>query len=447
MRYIKLSCIILILALACIPASGFKPNCDCADMDGDWVTSRQLYENDQVSNEITHDDMTIHMNGCGAEGTFGQGGNIFQASFAGGVANNLVGKWASSGEEGTFNIQLQNNEKDCASFEGWMYSGDKKWRWTGQKDKGATESPEIEVTTSQMGTLRFKQDDKIFFTIQKGDNAVLYAFCKQTLYKYALIKLVYDDVNYRDMPVNVQFAILNFAKILKLCMDETEKQFASLDVAQYGSSGDSLIQMNLELQQGSIRAEVLNDDEALDIQTPNVIVSSQGKNTFGVAYDPQSGVSIVAAHQYPIQVQPTDGSRAPFTLESGQMVEVGNGQVTPSSSSGQTPKEEIGGNQNPGFVPEGSEGGCYADPSTGEIVCVDSSGKPSESKGGVSEGCYQDPYTGQYICVDSYGESNDYQDETQVGDVQSEGLQGEGSQGLCFEDPDTGEIVCTDSGG
>jgi hypothetical protein len=220
---------------------------------------------------------------------------------------------------------------------------------------------------------------------------------------------------------------------------------SNFDVASYSTTEGLPVEITIGLQKGPIRAEVVEDQVALNIETPTVVVSSQGKNTFGVAYDPTSGISYVAAYQYPIQVQPTDGSRAPFILESGQKVEVGNGQIALASPSSQTPGGYTGQNQNPGFVPEGSEGGCYTDPVTGEKVCVDSSGKPSESKGGMYGGCYRDPYTGQYICVDSYGEPSNQQ-ETQVEGIQGEGAQSEGTQDLCFEDPDTHEIICTDSG-
>jgi hypothetical protein len=174
---------------------------------------------------------------------------------------------------------------------------------------------------------------------------------------------------------------------------------------------------------------------SLDIVTPDVIVSSQGKNTFGVAYDPESGKSFVAAYKYPIQVQPTGGSQAPFTLESSQEVEISNGQVRQATPSGQMPGEEKA--RNPGFVPEGSQGGCYADPLTGEITCLGHNGEPSGAQGGQNNGCYQDSNTGQYVCVDSYGESEGYQ----------EGTQGDRSQDLCYEDPETGETVCTGPSG
>jgi hypothetical protein len=210
---------------------------------------------------------------------------------------------------------------------------------------------------------------------------------------------------------------------------------SSFDIASSGSAGGSPAAMRLELQQGPIRAEVVNDQVSLDIVTPDVIVSSQGKNTFGVAYDPQSKKSFVAAYQRPIQVQPTGGSQAPFTLESGQEVEISNGQVRQATPSGQTPGEETA--SNPGSMPEGSLGGCYADPLTGEITCIGSNGEPSGADSGQKNGCYQDAYTGQYVCVDSYGESEGYQ----------EGTQDDGSQDLCYEDPETGETVCTGSAG
>jgi hypothetical protein len=62
----------------------------------------------------------------------------------------------------------------------------------------------------------------------------------------------------------------------------------SYDIASPNSVGSSPAAIELELLQEPIDAEVINDQVALDIQTPNVIVSSQGKNDFGVAYDPTS---------------------------------------------------------------------------------------------------------------------------------------------------------------
>jgi hypothetical protein len=510
------TCAILLMVLLCNPTSGFKPICDCADMNGQWTTERQLFENGELTNHSEGINMSIQMNECGAQGTLGKGGRIFNAYFAGGVANNLIGKWSMGGDEGTFNIQLQNNEKDCASFAGKMYSGwnysGKNWLWTGYKEaigspqscdvqcsehdphlhwngrdeypcgcvcesgyqidtsgkncipiqnpngnppdnasslpsgsapKSSAGSVEIEITRSQVATT-LKAGDHTIFELGKGDDAVINAICEKALYKIGLIQLIYGDTKFSDWPAIIQYNLVNYVSILGVfCQKELPTYSSSFDIASSNYAGGSNGAIKLELQQGPIRAEVLNDQVNLDIETPNVIVSSQGKNAFGVAYDPTSKKSYVAAYQYRVQVQPADGTQAPFTLESGQEVEVGNGQETPATPPGQTPGEM---GQNPGFVPEGSEGGCYADPVTGKIVCVDASGKPKESNVEMYGGCYRDPYTGQYVCVDSYGEPSNQQG-APAGRTQGQGSQSEGALGLCFEDPETGEIICSDSGG
>lgn len=59
------------------------------------------------------------------------------------------------------------------------------------------------------------------------------------------------------------------------------------------------------------------------------------------------------------------------------------------------------------YVPGGSEGiqsgGCYQDPLTGEIICVDENGDPEGQDSSLQGGCYTDPYTGEITCVDVDG--------------------------------------------
>ncbi len=491
-KYIRQVGIILLLVLACIPAIGFKPNCDCSDMGGQWVTSRQLFDNGDLTNKITQMNMAIQMNECGAKGTLGESGKIFNAAFAGRVANNLAGKWSLDGEEGTFHIQLQPGEKDCASFEGSMSSGDKSWQWTGHKEamstlrscdaeckerdphlnwngnssqypycncvceagwefdvsgkscvpaetsNPASSDAKAQVTTPE-GIIPVNTGKKTQIILPPGKGASIDVICSETRAKIDLISLLYGDYmaewEENKMPEHVQFLMWTYVlKYAQLC-DKKEVPSYSQDTAASNLPESSANEIKVELQEGPLRADIINDQVSLDIETPTVIVSSQGKNTFEVAYDPKSRKSLVTAYQYPIQVQPTDGSQAPFTLESGQVVEISNGQVRQATPSGQMPGEEKA--RNPGFVPEGSQGGCYADPLTGEITCIDSTGEPSEAQRGQKSGCYQDSYTGQYVCVDSYGESEGYKD----------GTQGDGSQDICYEDPETGETVCTGSRG
>jgi hypothetical protein len=487
MRYVVITFSILLLALAFSPASGFRPNCDCADMDGQWTTERQLFENGELTDHLDMMNMSIQMNECGAGGTLGKGGKIFNAYFAGKVANNLIGKWSFDGEEGTFNIQLQNNENDCSNFTGkmysdWNYSG-KYWQWTGHKEaisisqscdaecnerdshmhwngkdeypcncvcesgyaldvsgtscvpvqtanvnppdnvaplpSGSASTPissgkvEIEITSSQ-GVSTLKTGGQTSFELGKNDEAVINAICENALYKIGLIQLIYGDTNFADWPAIIQYNLINYVSILGVfCQLKTPTYPSSFDISKSNFAAGSPVAMKLELMQGPIRIEVINDQVALDIETPTVILSSQGKNAFGIAYDPTSKMSHVAAYQYPIQVQPTDGNHASFILESGQQVEVGNGQVVASSSSGKTSGEGNDQLSNPGPISEVLEGGCYADPITGEIVCIDSSGKPSQSNGVMEAKDQSSPET----------------------------------QDLCFEDPESGEIICTESSG
>jgi hypothetical protein len=505
------------------------------------------------------------MNECGAQGTLGESGKI-NAAFVGRVATNLAGKWSLGGEEGTFQIQLQYREKDCASFDGYMYSKDRDrvWKWTGHKEamsplsscnaeckerdphlnwngdtsqypycncvceagwefdasgkgcvpagtsdinpceaeckarapagqlshmvwngdtsqypycncvcdsgyefdaagkycvpiqasgakpsdstpfvptgstsaSGSQESPQLLVTNSE-GTSSLKQGGIIQSKVTASDPVVLQLKCADLKAEMDLMALMWYPADDDEEIKENELAFVSIYLFLhdtwkKLCTKET---WADYDTAASSITGESPIEIKTELQQGPIRAEVVNDQVSLDIVTPDVIVSSRGKNTFGVAYDPQSKKSFVAAYQRQIQVQPTGGSQAPFTLESGQEVEISNGQVRQATPSGQMPGEETAGN--PGSVPETSQGGCYADPLTGEITCIGSNGEPSGAESGQKNGCYRDPSTGQYVCVDSYGGPEGYQ----------EGAQGDGSQDLCYEDPETGETVCTGSAG
>jgi hypothetical protein len=272
---------------------------------------------------------------------------------------------------------------------------------------------EIEITNSQ-GVSTLKNGGQTSFELGKNDEAVINAICEKALYKIGLIQLIYGDTKFADWPAIIQYNLINYVSILGVfCQVKTPTYTSSFDISQSNFAAGSPVAMKLELMQGPIRIEVINDQVALDIETPTVILSSQGKNAFGIAYDPTSKMSHVAAYQYPIQVQPTDGNHASFILESGQQVEVGNGQVVASSSSGKTSGEGNDQKSNPGSISEGSEGGCYADPVTGEIVCIDSSGKPSQSNGGIKE----------------------------------KGSQSPGTKDLCFEDPESGEIICTESGG
>jgi len=139
---------------------------------------------------------------------------------------------------------------------------------------------------------------------------------------------------------------------------------------------------------------VANDQVFLNVDTSMITVGSAGKNTFVVAYDPNSGRSYVAAYQNPILIQPMNSNQVPFTLGSGQQVEVNSNGIGPITTIGQTtggstyvsPNGKdmygpVGGTVN--TQPSGmAQGGCYKDPMTGTITCVDSNGNPINTQSG-----------------------------------------------------------------
>lgn len=106
----------------------------------------------------------------------------------------------------------------------------------------------------------------------------------------------------------------------------------------------------------------------------------------------------------------------------------------PTSTAGSTGQDSLGpGNLGPGEM----HGGCYTDPATGQIICVDDFGNPSGSEtdqgdqqtpSGMSGGCNQDPMTGEIICVDMDGKPEDLF----------------APECGCFTDESTGVVICID---
>jgi hypothetical protein len=323
---------------------------------------------------------------------------------------------------------------------------------------GQTRSAQLQVTTSQ-GTKDVEPGAINFFLSPTNSELILKkrVKCKELEMNILLLKLKlqelkaatsFESANYQAnaqaigemnlLRSSIELSQQDYDKICEQQKATIEERDPPQDNGPFydialpsDSAGSPPLQIKVNLQQGPI--EVLVDDlVSLDVVTPSVVVSSQGKNAFGVAYDPESGKSFVAAYQYPIQVQPA-GGQAPFTLESGQQIEISNSQVRQTTPSGQMSGEETAENQ--GSLAEGSEGGCYTDPFTGEINCIGSSGASKGSQKGTqddgSQGlCYEDPETGETVCTGSSIESSNNQG---------------GSLNGCYQDPYTGEYICIDS--
>jgi hypothetical protein len=104
------------------------------------------------------------------------------------------------------------------------------------------------------------------------------------------------------------------------------------------------LSLEINLQKGGIKLEGQYDNLNLKINTPNSAVSSSGKNTFSVGFNPATGQTLVEANSGDVDVQPNGSEQRMVTLRSGQQVIVdqsGNaGQTTPI---GQTPTTTTGG--------------------------------------------------------------------------------------------------------
>ncbi|MGA9097910.1 MAG: hypothetical protein WB392_03165 [Methanotrichaceae archaeon] len=98
------------------------------------------------------------------------------------------------------------------------------------------------------------------------------------------------------------------------------------------SDTSSPAQIELRLDSGPFLAEVVNNEVSLSIDTATATVSSIGNNTFGVEYDLMNNTTYIIAYQRPVNIQPTNISLAPITLNGGQAIIVDSNQVSPAIS-------------------------------------------------------------------------------------------------------------------
>ncbi len=94
------------------------------------------------------------------------------------------------------------------------------------------------------------------------------------------------------------------------------------------------MKVKITLQQGPIRAKVINDQVELSIETPTAVVSSQGMSSFGVAYDPKTEKCYVITYEDPVKIQPVNGNKAPYTLKPGRQAVIDNSQNNQGAASG-----------------------------------------------------------------------------------------------------------------
>jgi hypothetical protein len=287
---------------------------------------------------------------------------------------------------------------------------------------------EILVVTPQ-GTTVAKPGDSGQIALSSGQKAEIDAKCNEM--KTALTLLLatslreqddkYDEPT--DMSVGLTYTLIKIAcESLKSGKPISFQKTAEFADFSSSSAIDYPVKLEFGLQSGSLRIETVHDQVALNVNTPTVTISSAGKDTFGVTYDPNSGKSYVAAYQNPLRLQPSN--QAPFTLGSGQQVEVSSSGIGPITTIGQTTEGstyvspdgrdiygtlEGAGNTagQTGATSEGPQSGCYTDPSTGQMVCVDGISDFANPSGDQEQGgCYSDPISGETICVDTFGDFN-----------------------------------------
>jgi len=291
---------------------------------------------------------------------------------------------------------------------------------------------EILVVTPQ-GTTMAKPGDSGQIGLSPGQKAEIDAKCNEM--KTALMLLlatsprdrgdVHDVTEPPALAHEITYRLIEIAcESLKSGKPISFQKTAEFADITSSSAIDYPVKLEFGLQSGSLRFETVHDQVALKVDTPTVTISSAGRDTFGVAYDPDSGNSYVAAYDNPLRVQPSNSNQASFTLGSGQQVEVSSSGIGPITAIGQTTGGStyvspdgkdiygtIGGAVNTagqtGATPEGSQSGCHRDHSTGQMVCVDRISDFANPSGDQEQGgCYSDPSSGETICIDTFGDFN-----------------------------------------
>lgn len=312
-----------------------------------------------------------------------------------------------------------------------------------QPDSGVGSTGDLAVQTTA-GTTEIKKPGSKM-TLSPEDKIKLGANCKEFVllvrgsmgndqnFVGAILRLMFIRSGWlMVLPDHALFDLMSCVYTCARLYDENQGRLAksASDITLLlGSSidqSDSPAQIELGLESGPFLAEVVNDKVSLILKTDTATVTSSGKNTFGVAYIPSIGTTFVAAYQGSVSIQPTNSNLAPFTLDAGQIVDISSeeiGALTPLSqvSGGTEGSTHVSPNGRDIYGPAGGagnaagqtgatsgvpQGGCYTDPETGQMICVDRISDFFNPEGGNQEqgGCYTDPQTGEIICVDAFGE-------------------------------------------
>jgi|GEM_PF-4429959 len=122
------------------------------------------------------------------------------------------------------------------------------------------------VTTPQ-GTTSIKPGDKIQITLTNGESVSLEVFCKELQKKIGIMAAIYGDhqskLSVAEAELSLGMGLLSANEYL--CGNRVSVDY---DMAPSSSTGGSSVDIIMKLQQGPIRAEVVNDQVALISRLP-----------------------------------------------------------------------------------------------------------------------------------------------------------------------------------
>jgi hypothetical protein len=162
----------------------------------------------------------------------------------------------------------------------------------------------------------------------KGDRVEVKARCEKLAYQTLLFILVYDEeLNWMTLATGVPPAQAVLSSVALKCGE----MMSAAPLAMAASTDSAFVmpsaplgapaEFRLEMLRGPIRIEVANEKTLLSVETAETVVTSEGKATYGVGFDPKSGKTVVRAYQGTVKVKPWV-AETPFDLSGGQQVEV-----------------------------------------------------------------------------------------------------------------------------
>ncbi|MDD4652512.1 MAG: hypothetical protein PHQ34_09810 [Methanothrix sp.] len=209
---------------------------------------------------------------------------------------------------------------------------------------GQTEGPSNLVLVRNQVKTEVKQGNK--FTLSPQDKLELKANCDRLVDLFranmgkdrdlnavisaaALLLMVNIRAEYAETIGAISKSIVVCGKLYSGGYDQTpSKRFESEISSELPTQSELPAQIELQLEKGSMVLEVVNDQALLKINAATMTVSSIGKNTFAVVYDPINGIGLAIAYQDPINITPKNSSLAPFVLGSGLMVAIGEDKIS-----------------------------------------------------------------------------------------------------------------------